>query len=309
MILTVTLNSTIDRTYIVDNFRVDGIQQAQSSNILPGGKGINVGRVFKELGGRVLLTGFVGGHNGDFIRENTQSESLAADFIRVSGESRTCIKIVDPANKTQTEISEIGPFIFADEIGRFRQKFENLIKGMDYIVLSGSIPPGVPDSIYRELIEVAHRCDVRCMLDTNGIPLAEGIKANPSVIKPNIHELSELVGKQLDTLEEAVRAAKEIVTNGIEIVIVTFGRDGAIVVTANEVWRSIPPSIIYVSAVGSGDSFGAGFLYALVQGESIADALRLGTAAGAANAATPSSGVCRKDDILLCVDQTMVSAL
>lgn len=309
MILTVTLNSTIDKTYIVDNFRVDRIHQAQSFNIIPGGKGINVGRVFKELGGSVLLTGFAGGHNGDFIHENTQAESLASDFIRVSGESRTCVKIVDPINKTQTEISETGPLITSDEIERFRLKFESLVKGMDYAVLSGSIPPGVPDDIYRELIDIAHRHGVKCMLDANGAPLLEGIKAKPSIIKPNIHELSDLVGKQLDTVEETIKAAKNIVADGIEIVIVTFGRDGAIVVTSNEVWRATPPAITYVSAVGSGDSFGAGFIYALIEGKSMADALRLGTAAGAANAATPSSGVCRKEDILSCVDQTVVSPL
>lgn len=309
MILTVTLNSTIDRTYIVDDFRVDRIHQAQSFNIIPGGKGINVGRVFKELGGNALLTGFAGGHNGEFIREKADAESLATDFISVAGESRMCIKIVDPMNKTQTEISEIGPSITPDEIERFKLKYESLVSGMEYVVLSGSIPPGVPDSIYRGLIEIAHRYDVKCMLDANGKPLVEGIIAKPSIIKPNIHELSDLVGKQLDTVEEAVKAAKKIVANGVEVVIVTFGRDGAVVVTADEVWRAIPPTINYVSAVGSGDSFGAGFVYALINGESLVDALKLGTAAGAANAGTPSSGVCRKEDILLCVDQTVVSAL
>ncbi|MHB1458010.1 MAG: 1-phosphofructokinase [Armatimonadota bacterium] len=309
LILTVTLNSTIDKTYIVDNFRVDRIHQAQSLTIIPGGKGINVGRVFNELGGRAFLTGFAGGHNGDFISENTQAESLASDFIRVSGESRTCVKIVDPINKTQTEISELGPFITQDEIERFHLKFESLVLGMDYVVLSGSIPPGVSDDIYRELIEIAHRYDVKCMLDASGTPLAEGIKARPSIIKPNVHELSELVGKQLDTVEEAVKAAKKILAEGIDVVIVTFGRDGAIVVTSDEVWRATPPTITYVSAVGSGDSFGAGFIYALIEGKSMADALRLGTAAGAANAGTPSSGMCRKEDILLCVDQTVLSAL
>lgn len=309
MILTVTLNCTIDRTYTVEDFRVDRVHQAQSVNIVPGGKGINVGRVFQELGSHVLLTGFVGGHNGDYIRKVTRSESLVSDFVRIDGESRICAKIVDPVNRTQTEINEIGPQVTADDVERFLLKFQSIVPGVEYVTLSGSIPPGAPDDIYRQLIQIARRYEVKCLLDASGPPLSEGIKAFPSIVKPNVHELSELTGRQLATVEEAAEAARQIISGGIEMVVVTFGRDGAIAVTADEIWRAVPPAIQFVSAVGSGDAFAAGLISALIQGRTISDALKLGTAAGTANASTPGSGFCRKDDIFACADQTEVTLL
>ncbi|MHB0999364.1 MAG: 1-phosphofructokinase [Armatimonadota bacterium] len=309
MILTVTLNSTVDKTCTVENFRIDRIHQARSVQIVPGGKGINFGRVYQKLGGKALLTGYVGGHNGDYIREGTRDESLVSDFIRVEGESRICTKIVDPIQKTQTEINEIGPQITEIDIERFKLKYESLVSGMDYVVLAGSIPPGVHASIYQELIDIATRYGVRSMLDTSGEPLSLGCKAKPYIVKPNIHELSDVIGKQLATVEEAADAASELNTEGIEIVIVTFGRDGAIVVTEGGRWRARPPSIQFVSAVGSGDSFGAAFLYALSEDKSIADALKLATGAGAANATTHGSGFCTREDILEYAEQSEILEL
>lgn len=306
MISTVTLNSTIDKTYVVENFHVDRIHQAKSVNIVPGGKGINVGRVFRELGGDVLLTGFVGGHNGDFIRDTTLAEGLPSDFVHISNESRTCTKIVDPINKTQTEINEIGPMVSADELDRFIMRFREIVPNSEFVVLSGSIPPSVSSDIYHALIDIANQCGSKCLLDTRGTPLIEGVKGKPYIVKPNIYELGELAGRQLATVEEAIEAAKQILCEGIEIVVVTFGKDGAIAVNNANVWRSVPPAVKFMNAVGSGDAFAAGFVYALTQQADIGEALRYGTAAGAANAATIGSGACKKADIIACLEQTKI---
>ena len=309
MILTVTLNAAVDKTYTVDNFTIDRVHRPSSWRIVPGGKGINVARVFRELGGEAIATGFIGGHNGDYILDGMRAEGLKSDFVRTEGESRVCIAILDPAHKTQTELNEIGPAVTEEEVQRLRLKFESLVPGMEFAVLSGSAPPGAPDSIYRELIEVARHYGVRCVLDSSGRPLMEGLQAAPFMAKPNVHELSAVVGRQLATVEEAGAAAGELAEHGIQIMMVTLGRDGALVATGEGVWKARPPEISFVSAVGSGDALAAGFVFALTQGQSVQEALRLGTGAGAANAMTFGAGFCKREDIMQLADQTEVARL
>jgi len=307
LILTVTLNAAVDKTYTVENFRIDRVHRPSSWRIVPGGKGINVARVYAELGGEAMATGFAGGHNGDYILEGMRTEGLSHDFVQTHGESRVCIAILDPVQKTQTELNEVGPDITADEVERLRLKYESLVPGMEYAVLSGSIPPGVPDIIYRELIEIANKYGVPCVLDTSGEPLNQGLSVKPFMTKPNVHELSAVVGKQLATVEEAAEAATELNARGIEIVAVTLGRDGALVATKDGVWRAKPPEIPFVSAVGSGDAFTAAFVYVLVSGGPIPEALKMGTGAGAANAMTFGAGFCARDEILRLAGETEVT--
>ena len=306
MILTVTLNAAVDKTYTVENFRIDRVHRPASWRIVPGGKGINVARVYTELGGEALATGFAGGHNGDYVLEGMRTEGLKHDFIRTAGESRVCIAILDPANKTQTELNEIGPEIAADEVERLRVKYESLVPGVEYAVLSGSTPPGVPDSIYREMVEIANHYEVPAVLDTSGEPLIQGLSAKPFMAKPNVHELSAVVGKQLATVEEVAEAATELNARGIEVVVVTLGRDGALVAGKDGVWRAKPPEIPFVSAVGSGDAFAAAFVYVVASGGPISEALKLGTGAGAANAMTFGAGFCKRDDIMRLAGETEV---
>lgn len=309
MILTVTPNAAVDKTYTVENFTIDRVHRPASWRIVAGGKGINVARVYGELGGEAMATGFLGGHNGDFIRESLRAEGMKHDMVHSAGESRVCIAILDPVNKTQTELNEVGPEISQEEVDRLKLKFESLVAGMDYAVLSGSAPPGVPESIYRELIEIAKHYGVPSVLDTSGRTLIEGLAAVPLMTKPNVHELSAAVGRPISTVEEAADAAREINARGVEVVAVTLGRDGALVSTSDCIYRARPPEIPFVSAVGSGDAFVAAFVYTRVSGGSIADALRLGTAAGAANAMTFGAGFCSRDDILRLANEVEVVPL
>lgn len=309
MIFTVTLNAAIDKTYTVENFRIDRIHRASSCKMVAGGKGINVSRVYSAMGGDALSTGFVGGHNGVFITEALRAEGLKSDFVQIDGESRVCIKIVDPVQKTQTELNEIGPEITPHEISGFRNKFASLIRGMEYVVICGSCPPGVPDEFYAELVETARSHGVRCVLDANGLQLTAGMKAIPYMAKPNIHELSELMGRDLTTIQEAAEAAGEIVSQGVEIMAVTLGRDGAIVCTKDGVWRAKSPEISFVSAVGSGDSFAAAFIHVLSTGGTVEEGLRAGTAAGAANATYCAAGFCTASDVSTLMEQVEVERL
>ena len=309
MILTVTLNAAVDKTYTVENFRIDRVHRPSKWRIVAGGKGINVARVYRELGGEAVATGFAGGHNGDFILESMRDEGLKHDFVRTEGESRVCIAIIDPAAKTQTELNEVGPEISTEEVGRLKLKYEALVQGMEFVILCGSTPPGVPDGIYRELIEIGSHYGAKCVLDSSGEPLAQGLQAKPLMAKPNVHELSFVVGRQLATVEEAAEAARELNQRGIEIVAVTLGRDGALVATADGVWRARPPEIEFVSAVGSGDAFCAAFVHVLAGGGNVVDALSLGTGAGAANATSFGAGFCTRDEIHRFAQETELTPL
>lgn len=309
MILTVTLNAAVDKTYTVEDFAVDRVHRPSSWRITAGGKGINVARVYREVGGEALVTGFVGGHNGEHILEGLRAEGIKSDLVRIEGESRVCIAILDPPRGTQTELNEVGPEISPDELQRFRLKFESLLPGTEFVVLSGSTPSGVPDGIYAELIEVAKHYKVRSVLDSSGAPLAEGLKARPFMAKPNVHELSDIVGRQLATVEEAAETAAQLSREEVEVVVVTLGRDGSLAGARGEVWWARPPEIKFLSAVGSGDAFAAAFIFALSEGQSVREAVRIGTAAGAANAMSFGAGYCRRENIYRLAEQVEVTEL
>ncbi len=298
MILTVTLNASIDKTYTIESFTVDRINRPSQCRTVPGGKGINVARVLKELGRDALTTGFLGGSIGNAIAQGLDREGIKHDFVRVEDESRLCIKIVDPQNGTQTEINEPGPTVTDLELEALISKVDNLVRGCDFLVLSGNCPPGVPANFYAELIGLASQLDVKTVLDASGAHMAEGVKAAPYMIKPNVSELSELTGQELCTLEEILAAANSLRDSGIEIVAVTMGRSGAVVTDGSQAWQAIPPEIKFASSVGSGDSFVAAFLDSLLRGDSLSEALAWGTAAGAANATTYGAGFCSKSSII-----------
>ena len=298
MILTVTPNASIDKTYVVEGFGVDRMHRPSECQTTPGGKGINVLRVYSELGGSGLATGFVGGRVGDAIVEGLGSEGIRHDLVRVNGESRLCIKIVDPQSGTQTEVNEVGPRVTAEEVERLIGKIGDLMTGMAYVVLCGNVPPGVPASFYGDIIKSARSKGVKTVLDASEDQLREAIKTGPYIVKPNVAELSQLAEHELVTLEEICSAAKSLKQYGVSIAAVTMGRSGAVVTDGVRAWQATPPQIEFASAVGSGDSFIAGFLYALASEGSLAEAVTLGTAAGAANATTYGAGYCSKSSIM-----------
>lgn len=298
MVLTVTPNAAIDKTYIVEGFGLDRVHRPSHETTVAGGKGINVVRVLAALGRDGLATGFVGGAVGDAIVESLDKERLPHDFVRVSGESRLCIAIIDPKSGTQTEVNENGPTVSPDEVDRVLDKIAELLPGKEFVVLSGSVPPGVPTSFYGDIIKLARKLGVRAVLDTSGEHLKEAVQAAPFMVKPNIAELSQLAGQELVTLEEISRAAKSLKQFGVVLTTVTMGRSGAMVTDGVHTWKATPPEIKFASAVGSGDSFVAAFLDSLLRGESASTALVAGTAAGAANATTYGAGFCSKESIM-----------
>lgn len=309
LILTVTPNASIDKTYVIDGFAVDRMHRPSMATSAPGGKGINVLRVFRELGGDGIATGFVAGRVGESIEEGLASEGMTHDLVHVAGESRLCIKIVDPHNGTQTEVNEVGPSVTPVDVAALMERIDRLLCETQYIVLSGNLPPGAPISLYGDIIAMAKSRGVSTVLDASEENLKESIKAGPHIVKPNTAELSQLAGCELMTVEEIVGAAKGLKQYGVDIAAVTMGRSGAIVTDGTHAWQAVPPPIKFASAVGSGDSFVAAFLYASAHGAPLQEALALATAAGAANATTYNAGFCSKSSIMECREGVVLTEL
>ncbi len=314
MILTVTPNAAVDKTYRVEGFRLDAVNRPSQTHTVAGGKGINVARVYRTLGGRALATGFSGGILGTVLRVALQKEGIPANMVDTKGETRLCIAAIDPTTGTQTEINESGPEVSPAEILKLFDLVERLLsqEPLSYVVLSGSLPPGAPPTLYAELIEMARRWKTPAVLDTSGEPLREGLKARPWMVKPNRIELETLLVRPLQNRSEVLQAAQGLLNDGIEMVVLTLGAEGALLANATGAWFAVPPSIEFASAVASGDSFLAAFLWEWIEGRPPADpvsALRLATGAGAANAAVIGAGFCTRESITTLAQRTDVQQI
>ncbi|MBI2844885.1 MAG: 1-phosphofructokinase [Armatimonadetes bacterium] len=297
MVITVTLNAAVDKTYTVQNYTLDRVHRPSAEKSVAGGKGINVARVLHTLGRDVLATGFVGGYNGDIILSGLDQERIPHDFVRTGGESRICIAVVDPVNGTQTEVNENGPEISPEEVEALESKLQSLLGRASFLILSGSAPPGVPGDFYVRAIRRAKAAGVRVLLDSSGEHFRAGAEEVPDIIKPNVAELSAYVGSELLTVGEILNAAKELTKLGIGLVVISMGRSGALATDGRAAWQAAPPEIEFVSAVGSGDALVAAVIDALLRGESVSEALKAGTAAGAANAMVYGAGFCSAEAI------------
>ncbi len=315
VILTITPNAAVDKTYRIEGFTLDSVNRPSQSFTVAGGKGINAARVYQTLGGEALAAGFLGGLNGGVIERALAAERFRSEFVQVDGESRVCIAVIDPTTGSQTEINESGPIVSRENTRDLLDIVRELLSKQSFecIVLCGSLPPGTPDSFYAELITLSHSCNVRSVLDASGIALRLGVKARPWMIKPNLPELEWLVDRTLTDQGDQIAAINDLHACGIEVVALTLGDRGAIASVKSHgsadvvMWESRPPKIDFASAVASGDSFLAAFLWSWGRpsdsgddscGDRLEAALRMGTGAGAANAAEIGAGFCSRQVIL-----------
>lgn len=297
MLLTVTLNPAIDKTYRLAAANAPGsVLRVRHMSATPGGKGLNVSKAARALGERVTATGFLAGHAGDWVQERLETEGVLCSFERMPGETRTCISIVEPDGR-QTEFLEPGPDVPPPSLAAFLARFERLAQAAQVVTLSGSAPAGVPEDIYARLIAVCRRAGRPVLLDSSGALLRAGAAARPDAIKPNLEELSQLVGRPVpDDAEEAARACRPLCAAGVGLAVASLGAGGAVAVTSDCALHAIPPRIRAVSATGSGDSFVAGLAAGMRRGLPLPDALRLATATAAANALNMETGRVRPED-------------
>ena len=288
MIATVTLNPAIDIRYSIPAFQLDNVNRVSSVDKTAGGKGLNVSRVLSQLGAKVTCTGFLGGKSGEWIAEQFTNWNLINCFVPIQGETRFCLAI--ESMEGHTEILEQGPEIIENEKEEFLQNFDSVLESNDYIIISGSLPGGLEADFYRQLAEMAKHKGKYVLLDSSGESLAQGIHGKPFLIKPNKDEFCQLIGKGSLSLEEMIWHSQIICQNGVEYVLLSLGKSGALLISRSQVLRADIPILTNVHQVGSGDSMLAGFTYAHSQGYSIEEVLKWACACGMSNAASERTG-------------------
>jgi 6-phosphofructokinase 2 len=296
MIATVTLNPCLDKVVAVDGLIVDEANRWTSLDRYPGGKGIDVSRSIHELGGTTTAYGFIGGFYGMLVQRLLDKEGVPFSFTQIEQETRTNFIITDTRTYRQTRINAPGPHISKTELERLRRKIRN-VPNPDFLVFSGSVPPGVPDDIYKQLIQKAKERNVKTVLDADGQWLREGIKAKPYLIKPNIHETEQLLDTELATEDAIIRAASKLIEDGIEIVVISRGKNGLIAANKGSILKVISPQVEVLSTVGAGDSTVAGLLLKLAEGKPLSEACRYAAAAGTAAVLTSGTELCHRGDV------------
>lgn len=309
MITTVTLNVSIDKAYKIKGCVESGkVIRVLECNNTAGGKGLNVSRVASLCGEEVLATGFVGGHCGALAEELLEKDNIKNKFTHVKSETRSCINILDE-NNVSTEFLEKGESISDEEINAFLDDFDKIIEDSNVIAISGSAPQGVPTNIYTTLINMIKAKNKKVILDASGDLLKEGIKALPTMIKPNSEEMENLLNVSINNEEEVIKNAIKLHESGIELVVVSLGSDGALLACKEGVYHGKPPKIEVVNTVGCGDSMVAAFAVAMERGYSNIDSLKYAISISAANAMTFSTGSFNSEDVDNIFENTQIKKI
>lgn len=283
MIITVTLNPALDKTVEIPDFSLDAVNRITAMRTDPGGKGLNVSKVIAKLGGTSTAVGVLGGTTGRRIADAMDALGIACQFTFVDGETRTNLKVIDPARHTNTDLNEPGLTVDQETLDHMRDALVAAIRPGDIVVLSGSLPKGAPVDTYGSWTAACRTAGARVFLDADGEPLAHGLAAKPYLAKPNNHELSRLTGRALETADDLLAAARTLIADGVERVVVSMGGDGALFVSADGAYRAEGLRVPVGSTVGAGDSMVAALAYAAEQGMADADTVRLAVATSAAN--------------------------
>jgi 6-phosphofructokinase 2 len=308
MICTVTLNPALDRTLVVEKLLEDDTTRVLEEKHYAGGKGIDVSRVIKTLGGGSVALGLVGGYDGLHLEGLLVNAGVMTDFTRISGETRTNLIIKEEATGRQFIVSATGPGVTATEIGQFYQHVLQL-KGMNYLALSGSLPRGVTANLYGQLILAGRNKKAFVLLDADGDALRESITYQPACIKPNQHELARLVGREVATEKDILAACRSLHAEGIQYVLVSRGKKGLILSAPESRIKAVGPPVEVDSTVGAGDSSVAGFVLAHSQGKDLVECVRLACAAGTATAQTPGTELCHREVVERLVPAIEISEL
>jgi 6-phosphofructokinase 2 len=295
-IVTVTLNPALDLTFEVERLVAERKLRASDVVLQPGGGGINVARAAKRLGADVQAAWLGGGTNGQKLAALLAREGIEHHQNETEGDVRMSIHVEERATTDMYRFVLPGPALGEDETEALCAYIQSC-RGTKFLVLSGSLPPALPADFYGRLAKRAPP-GARVVLDTNGEPLGKGLAGDVYLAKPNRNELGGLVGKKLDTVEEVIAAAREIISaRRVEALAVSMAEQGLALVTADAAEHVRAPEVQMVSAVGAGDSTVAGLVVGLARGLSLAEAARLGVASGTAAVLTPATDLIRREDV------------
>ncbi|KIY22633.1 MULTISPECIES: 1-phosphofructokinase [Mesobacillus] len=291
MIYTLTLNPSVDYIIEAGEIVLGALNRTSYETKLPGGKGINVSRVLRSLGVESKATGFLGGFTGKYVEEFLHKEGIYTNFVKVGGDTRINIKL--KAEK-ETEINARGPEISTLEIGLLKDQIKQLGKG-DYLILAGSIPSSMPQTIYQDIVQICKETGAEVMIDAEGELLKTVLEYKPFLIKPNNHELGQFFGREISEVEDAIFYGQKLVEAGAKNVIVSLAEMGAVYINESGAIHASVPQGEVKSSVGAGDSMVAGFLAQYLKTNDRANAFRYSVASGSATAF--SIGLCTPEKI------------
>lgn len=283
MIYTVTLNPAMDKTVVVENLTPGGVNRIRSLRVDVGGKGINVSKCLKALGGESTAAAFWGGAAGQrgmaFLAEN----GIGSLPVILPQDTRTNLKIIDPIRQENTDINEPGPTVSPEQVAELLEKLDGQAVSGDIVILSGSVPRGCEPTIYRDMITRYRARGAKVFLDADGEPFRLGLTAAPSLVKPNREELERYVGRPLAAMEDVFGAAEQLLESGIEEVVVSLGAEGAVLLRQGLRLRAEGLRVPVGSTVGAGDAMVAALAYGMERGMAPAERLRLAVAISAAS--------------------------
>lgn len=291
MILTITLNPSVDIAYQLDTFHLDTVNRVEKVQKTAGGKGLNVTRVLKQIGEDVVATGFIGGEIGSYVKKQLTRNDIKNSFVEIGNETRNCIAILHDGQ--QTEILEQGPTIQEHEALNFIEHLEIILNNVDVVAISGSLPKGLASNYYVKVIELCKKCGVAVVLDCSGEALKNVLESQqkPTVIKPNTEELSQLIGKNVtDDIQELKAVLSGQLFQGIEWIVVSLGAKGAFAKHKDKFYRVKIPKINVVNPVGSGDSTVAGIAASLAHALPDVELLKNANVLGMLNAQEEQTG-------------------
>lgn len=298
-IVTVTMNPAIDKSTHVERVAPEQKLACRLPDFDPGGGGINAARAITKLGGRALALYLAGGASGEMLQDLLDNEGVEQNALPIQGRTRTNLTVLDETSGQQYRFGMPGPSVKQDEWKRMLETVRTLEPAPRYLVAGGSLPRGVPTDFFAQLASLAAEQGARFILDTRGPPLRAAMATTGKVylIKPNARELGMLAQTAIDSEEEQERVAQELVHSGqCEVVLVSLGAAGALLITQDKCRRIRAPSVKVVSKIGAGDSTVGGLVLALTRNFTLVEAARYGVAAGAAAVISPGTQLCRRED-------------
>ncbi len=312
LIVTVTLNPAVDEEYMVPEFHLGGWFRASSVRQLPGGKGINVSVILKQLNYDSVAMGFLAGFNGEYIRDAMRRMRISTNFVHVKGETRTNVYIVDPVGHMETGIAAMGPYISEEALSRFTINYDRMLKRASLVAIGGSLPPGVSQDYYRTLVEKAKAVGVPVFLDAAGPPLSAALELVPTAVRIDHRFISVTLGYPIDSLDKLVERISQIHAQGVEWAITacaTHDGLGNIFYTPNGIYVAETDVDQAVSMIGAGDALMAGLIVAYKEGMDTEMTVRFAMACLWEEIAHPGHGIGGMDKVKSLVSRVRLEKL
>ncbi|MCE7056417.1 1-phosphofructokinase family hexose kinase [Algoriphagus sp. AGSA1] len=297
-IATLTISPALDKSTTIDRLQPEKKLRCEVPTYEPGGGGINVSRAINILGGASLAIYAAGGPEGDRIEVLLDKEGVVQHRIKTQEPTRENLLVMESSTDKHYRFGMPGSELSESELQQCLDAVRELPDEVEYLVASGSLPPGAPEDFYAQIAAIAREKNVKCIIDTSGKPLLQAAESGVYLMKPNLSELSELVGKDEISGMEQEEIARRIISEGkANKLIVSLGARGAMLVTKELLEYVVPPTVMQKSTVGAGDTMVAGIVLSLSRGDDIRDAVKWGVAAGTAATMTPGTELCRKENV------------